>query len=291
MKALTFSLGLVLPLLFCSELYAQEKGATIQFHKAQPKPGLRWRQLDSFTIESVSKSAVNGRPGPGLPNRDLTKDYRFLEVEVLKVHKGTVTQFKVSFKAVYTLTRIDDEKPKKKLVPLSYRSFLVELGNGQKSVTDHAGKAVDKRCAKAVLEETSHLFREAAIVQALPDRALKMGEKIKLKDKAAQAILGFGEAMKTEFTLTLMKTQRFHESPCAVFALSVDAKKSEAGEQSEYHLKGELIVELATKRLRKFNLYGPSKLVSQSLGQKGRKLTINSSGSIELMKVVKVLND
>ncbi|MDA8592494.1 hypothetical protein N9L90_01070 [Planctomycetota bacterium] len=204
-----------------------------------------------------------------------------LRVEVLELEEGRITKLEIhTVKLVKSGGPTAGAKDVSPLVGLTLHARLV--GDGVE-ITDAQGKPVEQEVAGAAKALAGPLFKPKP--RLIPDRPIKIGETLNIDFDQVGALIEPSSEDDTEdfeFTLKLTGTRSLDGTECGVFEAAMSyAAGARSGVVSRHDLKGEVLVDIASGRVRSMTLGGEVEGAGQ-VRRRSREYTVQVDGAIEL---------
>lgn len=215
---------------------------------------------------------------------------RSVQIQAMKQKK--VQSFTVRYKT-YSLKTFDPSGQEIKDDLLKGKSYTVGIKSPKGkdpvfTVLDAKGQKANAEEAELVEREEQDLvgLRSTMYARAIPDRALKFGESVKVTSRLATTLLDpTGEFEMDSMTLKLTGTKTLGKASCAVFELFAKGHGESPIAKNTLELRGELIVEIATGQLRRLVMEGPVRVLNDNAAQGS---TMHLRGSGRFKRILKI---
>jgi hypothetical protein len=190
--------------------------------------------------------------------------------EVQSSDEFRVTKAAIDVKELYTITQDGTAAEKKTVSPLAGSRYVVTRGDdGKLSALDSNGSKVSASQLKLIKDEFGSGFEKDETGAFLPDRPLKIGEKLNPASDSVMKMLSIKDDGKTEFDGTEF-ILRTGTSDRAVFDVAMTmTQKLVAGLRLRAKLKGTIEIRPAGTWLLAVDLKGPMILLDATGKEKG----------------------
>ena len=209
-----------------------------------------------------------------------SRDAEF-RVEVLELKDGRVTKVEI-----HTVTLAKSKGPaakSKDVSPLAGLTFHARLVDDEVEITDAQGEPVEQNVAGAAKALAGPMLKPKP--RLIPDRPIKIGETLNIDFDQVGALIEPSSEDDTEdfeFTLKLTGTRSLDGTECGVFEAAMSyAAGASSGVVSRQDLKGEVLVEIASGRVRSMTLGGEVEGAGQ-VRRRSREYAVQVDGAIEL---------
>jgi len=252
---------------------------SITFERAPRQVGEQVTEVRSMNSEVEVEVSLGGE----VDQRDRRGESRDTEfrVEVLEIEEGRISKLEINTVKLVKLGGPTAEA--KDVSPLAGLTLHARLVGDEVEITDAQGEPVEQEVEGAAKALVGPMFKPKP--RLIPDRPMKIGETLNIDLDQMGALMGPSSEDDTEdleFTLTLTGTRSLDGIECGVFeaAMKYTAGVS-SGVASRFDLDGEILIEVATSRIRSMVLGGEVE-GSVEVKRGGQEYAVQVDGTIEV---------
>jgi len=203
-------------------------------------------------------------------------------IEVLEVTGGRVRRARVSFPHSRHRSPENPDPTQQKVQAVEGKSYLVERRGEQLLVTDLQGAIPLQDEFEIVVHSVQTLGLPNPLAKILLDRAIPIGERIKIPHELAKQIMGLGDSLGQvqKFELVLKELLTVDGQECALFGATLEIRGRE-DHPMEVDIEGSVTIQIETCRTIEAKLAGPLHMIAtepsyQILAEGELKLAIRS---------------
>lgn len=262
---------------------AQQESVSLTY--AAPEVGEELTVTSGGVMEATMRAAVGGQT---IANSLVLRAAERLQVKVLAVEGGFPSQLRLRYLQAEEVMGAGDEASQRKVEPVAGKTYLVELGADDPTVTYIRGGVPGDEEVKKVRSDVGSFRRRDPICDLTAGSSLVVGETLEIDPALATESLRLGaeDGEVKRFSLTLEEIGQTADGPIAAFQARLQLEGDmEGGAQMTLSLGGRAVYLAAVCRLKSILLSGPVRF-SGNVMSEGRGFAVRGDGTARFSMLV-----